>query len=224
MAATVNLIHLCARKAELKVTGQLEFINHPKVRPFINRFRINYADLYQMGADRLYQKQESDQPALVGILRDTYEWLLDKAYIQPVDRLHYLEQYIRDDLMVDSERNALLTDQLSACLSRLSTLKEADLCNSKSMSERIYVTTVHKAKGLEFDNVIIYDAAEGRYPNFANKSKKQDEEDARKFYVALSRAQKRLYVAYGLTQMDRSHKIHSREITPFMEHISKYFS
>ena len=27
-----------------------------------------------------------------------------------------------------------------------------------------YVTTVHKAKGLEFDNVIVFDAADGRYP------------------------------------------------------------
>ncbi len=73
----------------------------------------------------------------------------------------------------------------------------------KSILERIYVTTVHKAKGLEFDNVIIFDAADGRYPNAYNKTKQQDEEDARKFYVAMSRAKRRLFIAYALQKVDR---------------------
>ena len=71
---------------------------------------------------------------------------------------------------------------------------------------------MHKAKGLEFDNVIVFDAADGRYPNAFNKNKKQDEEDARKFYVAMSRAKRRLYIAYSLQMIDRYGRVHNRGI------------
>ena len=106
----------------------------------------------------------------------------------------------------------------------INTLKEADFCNSKSILERIYVTTVHKAKGLEFDNVIIFDAADGRYPNAYNKTKQQDEEDARKFYVAMSRAKRRLFIAYALQMVDRHGRVFNRELTPLMDSIQKYFN
>ena len=105
----------------------------------------------------------------------------------------------------------------------VNTLKEADFCNSRSIRERVYVTTVHKAKGLEFDNVIIYDAADGRYPNVYNKTRQQDEEDARKFYVAMSRAKRRLYIAYAMQMTDRYGRIHDRDLTPLMDAIQKYF-
>ena len=38
--------------------------------------------------------------------------------------------------------------------------------------------------------------------NAYNKTKQQDEEDARKFYVAMSRAKRRLFVAYALQMVD----------------------
>ena len=86
------------------------------------------------------------------------------------------------------------------------------------------MTTVHKAKGLEFDNVIIFDAADGRYPNAYNKTKQQNEEDARKFYVAMSRAKCRLFIAYALQKVERYGRVVNRELTPLMESISKYFN
>ena len=56
------------------------------------------------------------------------------------------------------------------------------------------------------------------------KQKKEYEEDSRKFYVALSRAKKRVIIAYALSQIDRYGNIHKREITPFMADIIKYFN
>ena len=54
---------------------------------------------------------------------------------------------------------------------------------------------MHKAKGLEFDNVIVFDVIEGRYPNYySQQNPAQVAEDARKFYVAMTRSKKRLMV------------------------------
>ena len=105
----------------------------------------------------------------------------------------------------------------------ISTMKESDFCNSKSLDERVYVTTVHKAKGLEFDNVIVFDAAAERYPNKRNTTEKQNQEDARKFYVAMSRAKRRLIVAYSLTARDWHNVSYTRELTPFMDSIAHHF-
>ncbi len=107
----------------------------------------------------------------------------------------------------------------------INTLKEADLCNSQSIDDRIFVTTIHKAKGLEFDNVIIFDAVEGRIPNYYSRN---DErllaEDARKFYVAMTRAKRRLYVSQCLLRVDTYNRQHDVHLTPFMNHLLKFFN
>ena len=117
-----------------------------------------------------------------------------------------------------------LVEQLWAYVTEINTLKEADLCNSQTLQERIFVTTVHKAKGLEFDNVIIFDAVDGRYPNFYNQNNERLlAEDKRKFYVAMTRAKKRLYVAWSTTRIDYYNRSHPRDITPFMRPILQFF-
>jgi DNA helicase-2/ATP-dependent DNA helicase PcrA len=106
----------------------------------------------------------------------------------------------------------------------INTLKEADLCNSSTITDRVFVTTVHKAKGLEFDNVVVFDAVDGRYPNFYSKNDPQAlNEDARKFYVAMSRAKKRLFIAYSEAFVDYRGGVHPRQLTPFMKSIKKFF-
>ncbi|MBF1411211.1 MAG: hypothetical protein HXN34_04170, partial [Prevotella histicola] len=47
---------------------------------------------------------------------------------------------------------------------------------------------------------------------------------ARKFYVAMSRAKRRLYIAYSLQMIDRYGRVHNRELTPFMDAIQKHFN
>ena len=77
---------------------------------------------------------------------------------------------------------------------------------------------------MEFDNVIVFDAIDGRIPNFYSRGNpRQLAEDARKFYVALSRAKRRLYVSQCLHRMDYHNMPHEVFLTPFMKPIAKYF-
>ena len=77
-------------------------------------------------------------------------------------------------------------------------MKEADLCSSDVVRDRVFLSTVHKAKGLEFENVVIADARDGVYPFFKSSTPEAKEEDARKFYVALSRAKKTITITWPL--------------------------
>ncbi len=224
MGATVSLVRLCAEKAREKQPHQQSFLQHPKVKPFINTLRKNYGELYLNGIQHLYVLATNEEPALVQELSSAYNALHADGLINEIPRLDYVLRYLRIDMLTDNTIENALVQQLSQYIMDINTLKEADFCNSKSIRERVYVTTVHKAKGLEFDNVIVFDAADGRYPNAFNKSKKQDEEDARKFYVAMSRAKRRLYIAYSLQMIDRYGRVHNRELTPFMDAIQRRFN
>ena len=222
--ATVSLVRLCAEKAREKQAQQAAFIRHPKVKPFANVLRSNYGECYREAVNRLYKLSTDHEPALVSELSAAYNAFRSDGLINDIPRLDYILRYLRIDMLTDETVANALAPQLSQYVMDINTLKEADFCNSKSILERIYVTTVHKAKGLEFDNVIIFDAADGRYPNAYNKTKQQDEEDARKFYVAMSRAKCRLFIAYALQMVDRHGRVFNRELTPLMNSIQKYFN
>ena len=222
--ATVSLVRLCAEKAREKQAQQEAFIHHPKVKPFANVLRSNYGECYREAVNRLYKLSTDHEPALVSELSTAYNAFHSDGLINDIPRLDYILRYLRIDMLTDEPVANALAPQLSQYVMDINTLKEADFCNSKSILERIYVTTVHKAKGLEFDNVIIFDAADGRYPNAYNKTKQQDEEDARKFYVAMSRAKRRLFIAYALQKVDRHGRVFNRDLTPLMDSIQKYFN
>jgi DNA helicase-2/ATP-dependent DNA helicase PcrA len=56
--------------------------------------------------------------------------------------------------------------------------------------------TVHQAKGLEFDTVFVAAATDGDFPSYFSKRDGRIEEEHRLFYVAASRAKKRLLFSY----------------------------
>lgn len=222
--ATISLINYCADKAQLVVEKQMDFLNHKQVFKVANKLRAYYGEIYKEAKASLYEIHSTAEPILITSLVKAHNAFVADKTIDTVKRLDYVLRYIKLDLIGEDIGHNALVDQLSHFMMDINTMKESDFCNSKSIKERIYVTTIHKAKGLEFDNIIVFDAVNGRYPNAYNKNSKENEEDARKFYVALSRAKKRVLIAYALSQVDRYGNIHNREITPFMNDILKYFN
>ncbi|MBI9060264.1 MAG: UvrD-helicase domain-containing protein [Labilibaculum sp.] len=75
--------------------------------------------------------------------------------------------------------------------------KESDLLLG---DEKIVISTIHKAKGLEFDNVIIPEATNLVYPSRYAKTPEEIEEDARLLYVALTRAKQKIIITYSDNQ------------------------
>ncbi len=61
----------------------------------------------------------------------------------------------------------------------------------------VILSTIHSAKGLEWDSVFVIHAADGNIPSdMATTSQEEIEEERRLFYVALTRARDRLFVCY----------------------------
>ena len=62
--------------------------------------------------------------------------------------------------------------------------------------ESIKLTTIHQAKGLEYDIVFLIGAAEGQFPGYRTIESGDFEEERRLFYVAVTRAKNELYITY----------------------------
>ena len=62
--------------------------------------------------------------------------------------------------------------------------------------DKVLLLTVYQAKGLEFDTVFIAGAADGEFPNRRSVKEGLEDEEHRLFYVAVSRAKRRLYFTY----------------------------
>ncbi|HEY0966300.1 MAG TPA: ATP-dependent helicase [Opitutaceae bacterium] len=63
-------------------------------------------------------------------------------------------------------------------------------------AEAIKLTTVHQAKGLEYDVVFIIGLADGQFPGRRSIEAGDVEEERRLFYVAVTRAKNELYLCY----------------------------
>ena len=89
---------------------------------------------------------------------------------------------------------------LSAFLSHASL--EAGDNQAQAGQDALQLMTVHSAKGLEFDAVIITGLEEGLFPH-ENSQKEEGgvEEERRLMYVAITRAKRRLYISFSQTRM-----------------------
>ncbi len=61
--------------------------------------------------------------------------------------------------------------------------------------DRVPVVTVHQAKGLEFDVVFVAGLSDGEFPSFFAVREQRLDEERRLFYVAITRARRRLFLS-----------------------------
>ena len=74
------------------------------------------------------------------------------------------------------------------------------------VSEGVVLSTMHSAKGLEFDVVFVTSAVEGVIPHERSSSFEEIEEERRLFYVAITRAKKLLFISVIKSRYDQNVK------------------
>jgi len=85
---------------------------------------------------------------------------------------------------------------LGAYLQQITLLTDAD--DDKENSDVVRLMTIHAAKGLEFTCVFVAGVEETLFPNaMAINTREELEEERRLFYVAVTRAKKRLWLTYA---------------------------
>ena len=205
--ATLSLLRYCHVAAQPLVVRQRLYVSDNRRQ--IDKFRERYSELYRHGRQTEWSLTEE--------LDYAYKTLVDKGLIEPVDKWQHLMHYLESDL-IRTDLYPTLRHQLERYITDLCTCKEADMCGN-SLNERYIISTVHKAKGLEFDTVIIHRAVDGAYPGSHSWTEKQIQEDARRMFVALSRSRHRLCIIYD-DHFGRS----QHTLSPFLEKVKSHFT
>ena len=124
---------------------------------------------------------------------EDYQDYLEATHPNASERLDDLEQFA---LFASQE------EEIGAFLEIVSLASDygAERGQDHHDDERLILSTIHQAKGLEWDAVFVIHLNEGSFPHGRAYEEPQGlEEERRLFYVATTRARKRLFLTYPLT-------------------------
>lgn len=133
------------------------------------------------------------------IIKSGYREMLRQRFTDSASRLEDLEQFILfadkfDSLEEFINQLALLTNMAG----------EGDADMELKEDNRVVLSTIHQAKGLEWSAVFIIWCAEGMLPlQRALKEPEGEAEERRLFYVAATRAKDQLYLCYPVFDYSR---------------------
>lgn len=130
-----------------------------------------------------------------GLLRELYE---DKT-VEGLSRYENVQELLNaiKEFVDDPERQ---DKSLGSFLQEVSLITGQDEDKDKD-PDKVTLMTIHMAKGLEFKYVYIVGLEEDLFPSQMMLSSRAElEEERRLFYVAITRAQKKLFLSYALTR------------------------
>lgn len=222
-----NLLDSILIVAQPLVQQQRTFLETRAIRLMAHGLQDAILPIYKEHKKLLVTRMDQeDEAILVQVLRQFIERLSKDLKSENeeeiIKKIPLVYEYLRQ-VLIDKKKFSTLKAQLKQYLVAINVLKEPDLCTSNVVKDNIFISTVHKAKGLEFDNVIVTNVTEGIYPFFLSiGDKKKEQEDARKLYVAMTRAKRTLcLICPRYNQYNNS--IKPIKPSPFLESILDRF-
>ncbi len=221
--ATRSLVDFCAGRIRACLPRQAALWSDVNVSRAARNLKTRYQALYEHSRAALYDgRRSTGELQWMDEFEAVYENLCGNGHFAPIPNMDYIVAFLRKGVF-SPEKEPYFWDQVNAHLSDLRTFTQADLCESGIIQEKVYVMTVHKAKGLEFEHVILFDATDGCFPLFLARTPQEKEEEARVFYVGISRAKKRLSILYPHQVQTRMGPL-PKVLTPFLKNIKDRFS
>ncbi|HEY3202270.1 MAG TPA: ATP-dependent helicase [Thermoanaerobaculia bacterium] len=142
--------------------------------------------------------RSSPSEAIRVVVEDVYRDYARAKFPNGDARLDDLEQFAQF---------AQTYDSLPAFLEEVTLFNELsgeDVVAGEPEDDRVVLSSVHQAKGLEWSRVIVMGLSEGRFPNYRSAATEEGlEEERRLFYVAVTRAKNEVALVYPMLARDR---------------------
>jgi len=224
---SLNRLTSAAFKADVSIW---EILQHPDkyVKEF-NRGTLSKLELFKNLIQSFIQQQEAEDAydlgldilSKTGILKE-FAYEKTPESLSKYENLQELLNGIREFSETEKEINPGEIISLSKYVENISLLTDQDT-KEKDDSPKVFLMTIHAAKGLEFPHVYIAGMEEELFPSqFSSGSAKELEEERRLFYVALTRAMKQVTICYAQTRFRWGNLINSRR-SRFIQEINSQF-
>ncbi|MET0620195.1 MAG: ATP-dependent helicase [Thermoanaerobaculia bacterium] len=136
--------------------------------------------------------------AIRTVVEDVYKDFARAKFPNGNARLDDLEQFAQFAQTYDS-LPAFLED-----VTLFNELSGEDVVAGEPDDDRVVLSSIHQAKGLEWSRVIVMGLSEGRFPNYRSIATDEGlEEERRLFYVAVTRAKNEVALVYPMLARDR---------------------
>ncbi len=130
-----------------------------------------------------------------GILKDLYE---DKS-VEGLNRYENIQELL-NGIKEFSEREDIEDKSLSVFMQDVALLTNDDKDKNPD-ADTVSLMTIHSAKGLEFPHVFVVGLEENLFPSQMSLNSRTDlEEERRLFYVAVTRAERKLNISYATSR------------------------
>ncbi|MGC8595776.1 MAG: ATP-dependent helicase [Candidatus Kryptoniota bacterium] len=165
--------------------------NIAEIQPRQRKQLLNFHDLIRkytnlqgkLTASQLVQSLMDE----TGILRG----LKEEGTTESLERIENIQEFISGIAEFQQENP---DSTLQEFLSEVSLVTDVDRWDTRQNS--VTLMTIHSAKGLEFPVVFVSGLEEGLFPH-SSKEDEELEEERRLFYVAITRAKKKVYLSYA---------------------------
>ncbi|MDE6265833.1 MAG: UvrD-helicase domain-containing protein [Muribaculaceae bacterium] len=193
------------RAAATKLMGFTQMINRfgDMVRNHVNAYEVVDRILHDSGLMAMYSSDSTPEN------------------ISKLENLHELRNAVREFVETTEELEENGDTSLESFLQQVSLATDQD--SDDGPEERITMMTVHSAKGLEFNNVIIVGVEDELFPSMMSKgSIREIEEERRLLYVAITRARNNCIMTFASSRFRNGMTMVTRP-SPFISDIDKAY-
>ncbi len=150
------------------------------------------------------------------LLEDFYSEVLRKGMPNARERIDEIEQ-LADYAGGFADLEAFLSE-----LALVQSFSAEEVVAAEDPDEKITLSSVHQAKGLEWSRVFLVWLADGAFPSdLALKDMGGEDEERRLFYVGATRAKDELYLVHPLVTRARDHSMVLHRSSRFVEELPK---
>jgi DNA helicase II / ATP-dependent DNA helicase PcrA len=161
----------------------------------------NFVMMIRMFQSELQKKNAYDLAVIVGKSTNLVKELFNDKSTEGLARYENTQELLNSikeftETPMNEEDGEVGDKTLGSYLQQITLLTDAD--DDKDNADTVKLMTIHAAKGLEFSCVFVGGLEETLFPNAMSINTREElEEERRLFYVAITRAKKKLWLTYA---------------------------
>jgi len=195
---TIDKLTLISEKENLSLFDSISKIKNYNIK--INSSTVNKLENFQnlILSLKIFSNNNNALDTATHILNKSLiiNYYKDEGSLESFNRIENIEELINgiNDFMLGQNELYESDKSLSKYLEDVALYSETD---KNIESNKVSLMTIHMAKGLEFPIVYVVGLEENLFPSIMSiNSREEIEEERRLFYVAMTRAEKKLILSY----------------------------